>query len=87
MAAAQLDSEAGRPRPGDIIERRRREESKMALLLRAVGYRCLRTPLAPAFRARWAVSMGTSAEQEMERFWEKNQRLNRPISPHLTVYG
>ncbi|XP_048450839.1 succinate dehydrogenase cytochrome b560 subunit, mitochondrial [Rhincodon typus] len=31
--------------------------------------------------------MATSAKQEMARFWEKNERLNRPVSPHLSIYG
>ncbi|KAM9294666.1 succinate dehydrogenase cytochrome b560 subunit, mitochondrial [Gastrophryne carolinensis] len=31
--------------------------------------------------------MATSAKQEMDRFWEKNHRLNRPVSPHITIYG
>lgn len=30
--------------------------------------------------------MGTSAKEEMNKFWSKNARLNRPMSPHLTVY-
>lgn len=31
--------------------------------------------------------MGTTAKQEMDRFWEKNTRLNRPMSPHISIYG
>ncbi|XP_022327821.1 succinate dehydrogenase cytochrome b560 subunit, mitochondrial-like [Crassostrea virginica] len=27
------------------------------------------------------------AYQEMEQFWEKNRRLNRPLSPHLRIYN
>lgn len=30
--------------------------------------------------------MGTTARQEMDRFWDKNTRLNRPMSPHITIY-
>ncbi|OCT69439.1 hypothetical protein XELAEV_18040750mg [Xenopus laevis] len=30
--------------------------------------------------------MGTSAEQEMERFWNRNSRLSRPLSPHISIY-
>lgn len=26
------------------------------------------------------------AYKEMEEFWEKNRRLNRPLSPHLRIY-
>ncbi|KPP78543.1 mitochondrial succinate dehydrogenase cytochrome b560 subunit-like [Scleropages formosus] len=32
------------------------------------------------------VPMGTSAKEEMNKFWAKNSRLNRPLSPHITVY-
>uniref|UniRef100_A0A8U7NUZ2 Succinate dehydrogenase cytochrome b560 subunit, mitochondrial n=1 Tax=Corvus moneduloides TaxID=1196302 RepID=A0A8U7NUZ2_CORMO len=30
--------------------------------------------------------MGTTAREEMRRFWEKNSRSNRPLSPHVTIY-
>ncbi|CAL9688386.1 unnamed protein product [Knipowitschia caucasica] len=30
--------------------------------------------------------MGTTAKEEMNKFWAKNTRLNRPMSPHLTIY-
>ncbi|MED6289620.1 hypothetical protein AMECASPLE_015077 [Ameca splendens] len=30
--------------------------------------------------------MGTTAKEEMNKFWAKNSRLNRPMSPHITVY-
>lgn len=30
--------------------------------------------------------MGTTAKEEMNKFWTKNSKLNRPISPHLTIY-
>merc|ERR1712012_798375 len=36
------------------------------------------------------MSMKTVSPQEhkisREQFWDKNKRLNRPISPHLTIY-
>ena len=36
------------------------------------------------------MSMKTVTPQEhkisREQFWDKNKRLNRPISPHLTIY-
>ncbi|XP_034039629.1 succinate dehydrogenase cytochrome b560 subunit, mitochondrial [Thalassophryne amazonica] len=35
---------------------------------------------------RHAVPMGTSAQEEMNKFWDKNTRLNRPVSPHITIY-
>ncbi|NWT07527.1 C560 dehydrogenase, partial [Mionectes macconnelli] len=30
--------------------------------------------------------MGSTAREEMSRFWEKNTRSNRPVSPHVTIY-
>ncbi|GCC44539.1 hypothetical protein chiPu_0028677, partial [Chiloscyllium punctatum] len=30
--------------------------------------------------------MATDAKQEMARYWEKNEGLNRPISPHISIY-
>jgi len=27
-----------------------------------------------------------NAKEEQQIFWQKNQKLNRPISPHLTIY-
>lgn len=33
-----------------------------------------------------AAPMGTTAKDEMNKFWTKNARLNRPMSPHLTIY-
>lgn len=33
-----------------------------------------------------AAPMGTTAKEEMNKFWSKNARLNRPMSPHLTIY-
>ncbi|OCT66603.1 succinate dehydrogenase cytochrome b560 subunit, mitochondrial [Xenopus laevis] len=57
-----------------------------ALFLRHAGRQCLRTQLSPLLGARHVVPMGTTAQQEMERFWNKNNRLSRPLSPHMTVY-
>lgn len=34
-----------------------------------------------------AVPLGTTAKEEMERFWKKNKSSNRPVSPHLTIYN
>ncbi|CAB1317083.1 unnamed protein product [Coregonus sp. 'balchen'] len=31
--------------------------------------------------------MGTTANDEMNKFWAKNNKLNRPMSPHLTIYN
>lgn len=30
--------------------------------------------------------MGSTAKEEMNKFWDKNSRLNRPMSPHVTIY-
>ncbi|NXW88440.1 C560 dehydrogenase, partial [Alopecoenas beccarii] len=30
--------------------------------------------------------MGTTAKEEMVRFWEKNTKSHRPLSPHITIY-
>ncbi len=27
-----------------------------------------------------------SAAEEQKLFWQKNAKLNRPLSPHLTIY-
>lgn len=35
---------------------------------------------------RHAVPMGTTAKEEMNKFWAKNTRLNRPLSPHISIY-
>ncbi|XP_005999395.1 succinate dehydrogenase cytochrome b560 subunit, mitochondrial [Latimeria chalumnae] len=58
----------------------------MAALLRHVGRQCLRTQVSPVFCYKHAASMGTTAKEEMNKFWEKNARLSRPISPHITIY-
>ncbi|XP_073489460.1 succinate dehydrogenase cytochrome b560 subunit, mitochondrial-like [Aquarana catesbeiana] len=57
-----------------------------ALLLRHSARQCLLSQLRPTFCMRSALPMGTSAKQEMDRYWEKNTRLNRPVSPHMTIY-
>ncbi|XP_069807518.1 succinate dehydrogenase cytochrome b560 subunit, mitochondrial [Dendropsophus ebraccatus] len=58
-----------------------------ALLLRHTARQCLYSQLRPTFCLRNAVPMGTTAKQEMDRFWDKNTRLNRPLSPHISIYG
>ncbi|NXI78491.1 C560 dehydrogenase, partial [Rhipidura dahli] len=30
--------------------------------------------------------MGSSAQEEMRRFWEKNSHSKRPLSPHISIY-
>uniref|UniRef100_A0A2K6N4E7 Uncharacterized protein n=1 Tax=Rhinopithecus bieti TaxID=61621 RepID=A0A2K6N4E7_RHIBE len=58
-----------------------------ALLLRHVGRHCLRTHFSPQLCIRNAVPLGTTAKEEMERFWNKNIGSNRPVSPHITIYS
>ncbi|XP_008432189.1 succinate dehydrogenase cytochrome b560 subunit, mitochondrial-like [Poecilia reticulata] len=59
----------------------------MALLLRTLGRQgvCLSKPHYHVLY-RHAAPMGTTAKEEMNKFWAKNSRLNRPMSPHITIY-
>ncbi|XP_075580501.1 succinate dehydrogenase cytochrome b560 subunit, mitochondrial isoform X3 [Pelecanus crispus] len=57
-----------------------------ALALRYVGRRCLLARLGPSLSVRHVVPMGTTAKEEMARFWEKNTKSNRPMSPHISIY-
>ncbi|XP_056149326.1 succinate dehydrogenase cytochrome b560 subunit, mitochondrial [Lampris incognitus] len=59
----------------------------MALLLRTLGRQglCFSRPQHGVL-FRHAAPMGTTAKEEMNKFWAKNNRLNRPMSPHLTIY-
>ncbi|XP_029308515.1 succinate dehydrogenase cytochrome b560 subunit, mitochondrial [Cottoperca gobio] len=59
----------------------------MALLLRTLARQgvCLTRPRCSVFY-RHAAPMGTTAKEEMNKFWDKNTKLNRPMSPHITVY-
>ncbi|XP_071346846.1 succinate dehydrogenase cytochrome b560 subunit, mitochondrial [Trachinotus anak] len=59
----------------------------MALLLRTFARQgvCLSRPQYSVLY-RHAAPMGTTAKEEMNKFWAKNSRLNRPMSPHLTIY-
>ncbi|XP_043915268.1 succinate dehydrogenase cytochrome b560 subunit, mitochondrial isoform X2 [Protopterus annectens] len=58
----------------------------MALLIRQVGRQCLRTKVFPVLCTRHIAPMGTTAKEEMQKFWNKNNELSRPLSPHLTIY-
>ncbi|XP_030630248.1 succinate dehydrogenase cytochrome b560 subunit, mitochondrial [Chanos chanos] len=59
----------------------------MALLLRTVARQGLYSSRSQfGVLYRHAVPMGTTAKEEMNKFWAKNTRLNRPMSPHLTIY-
>ncbi|XP_024613165.1 succinate dehydrogenase cytochrome b560 subunit, mitochondrial isoform X1 [Neophocaena asiaeorientalis asiaeorientalis] len=57
-----------------------------AIWLRRAGHHCLRAHLSPLLCIRNAVPLGTTAKEEMERFWNKNTGSNRPLSPHVTIY-
>ncbi|XP_063959789.1 succinate dehydrogenase cytochrome b560 subunit, mitochondrial-like [Lytechinus pictus] len=58
----------------------------MALLLRGVcRNHQLLARLQPMMTSR--VTMAMTAKQEQDNFWEKNKQLNRPMSPHLTIYS
>uniref|UniRef100_A0A8C5KS80 Succinate dehydrogenase cytochrome b560 subunit, mitochondrial n=2 Tax=Jaculus jaculus TaxID=51337 RepID=A0A8C5KS80_JACJA len=48
---------------------------------------CFRARVNPQLSIRNAVPLGTTAKEEMERFWNKNTNSNRPVSPHLTIYS
>ncbi|XP_026061010.1 succinate dehydrogenase cytochrome b560 subunit, mitochondrial isoform X1 [Carassius auratus] len=59
----------------------------MALLLRTVARQglCLsRSQFGVLYRP--AVPMGTAAKKEINKFWAKNTQLNRPVSPHISIY-
>ncbi|KAI1901217.1 hypothetical protein AGOR_G00032030 [Albula goreensis] len=58
----------------------------MALILRSLARQglCVSRPQFCIYRH--AVPMGTTAKEEMNKFWAKNTRLNRPMSPHITIY-
>ncbi|XP_027710680.1 succinate dehydrogenase cytochrome b560 subunit, mitochondrial [Vombatus ursinus] len=58
-----------------------------ALLLRYAGRHCLRANLSPRLCVRNAVPLGTTAKEEMDRFWNKNINSKRPLSPHITIYS
>jgi succinate dehydrogenase (ubiquinone) cytochrome b560 subunit len=45
----------------------------------------LTTKRVSVLRSRIA-SYAKSAQEEKAAFWAKNQKLNRPVSPHLTIY-
>ncbi|XP_056913063.1 succinate dehydrogenase cytochrome b560 subunit, mitochondrial [Takifugu flavidus] len=59
----------------------------MALLLRTLARQglCSSRPRRCILYTH-AAPMGTTAKEEMNRFWSKNAKLNRPMSPHLTIY-
>ncbi|XP_076837884.1 succinate dehydrogenase cytochrome b560 subunit, mitochondrial [Brachyhypopomus gauderio] len=59
----------------------------MALILRTAtrqGLCSARTHFGVVYRL--AVPMGTTAKDEMTKYWAKNAQLNRPLSPHISIY-
>ncbi|XP_061654272.1 succinate dehydrogenase cytochrome b560 subunit, mitochondrial [Phyllopteryx taeniolatus] len=60
----------------------------MAQLLRTLTRQglCVSRPQCSVLHLRHAAPMGTTAKEEMNKFWAKNTRLNRPMSPHITIY-
>ncbi|XP_058016706.1 succinate dehydrogenase cytochrome b560 subunit, mitochondrial isoform X1 [Ahaetulla prasina] len=58
-----------------------------ASVLRLASRRCLCVRLNAGVSMRHLVPMVTSAKEEMAKFWEKNTRSKRPLSPHITIYG
>ncbi|XP_062367412.1 succinate dehydrogenase cytochrome b560 subunit, mitochondrial isoform X1 [Cinclus cinclus] len=57
-----------------------------ALALRGLGRRCLLARLGPGPTLHQVIPMGTTAREEMQRFWERNESSNRPLSPHVSIY-
>ncbi|KAL2076929.1 hypothetical protein ACEWY4_027482 [Coilia grayii] len=58
----------------------------MALLLRSIARSGVCASRSQFFLCRHVAPMGTTAKDEMTKFWDKNNRLNRPMSPHITIY-
>jgi len=61
---------------------------KMAsLLLRACGKQTVLASKQVAVLSKTCGPMSTvQAYEQMEQFWKKNRQLNRPLSPHLSIY-
>uniref|UniRef100_A0A8C3N9W6 Succinate dehydrogenase cytochrome b560 subunit, mitochondrial n=1 Tax=Geospiza parvula TaxID=87175 RepID=A0A8C3N9W6_GEOPR len=57
-----------------------------ALALRGLGRRCLLARLGPGPTLHQSIPMATTAREEMRRFWERNERAGRPLSPHVSIY-
>ncbi|XP_014746773.1 PREDICTED: succinate dehydrogenase cytochrome b560 subunit, mitochondrial, partial [Sturnus vulgaris] len=52
-----------------------------------LGRRCLLARLGTSPTLHQAIPMATTAREEMQRFWERNERSNRPLSPHVSIYN
>ncbi|KAK6468562.1 succinate dehydrogenase cytochrome b560 subunit [Huso huso] len=61
----------------------------MALLLRSLVQRSAAVSSGSqcCLLYRHAVAMGTNAKEQMQKFTDKNSRLARPLSPHITIYS
>ncbi|XP_058716819.1 succinate dehydrogenase cytochrome b560 subunit, mitochondrial isoform X21 [Poecile atricapillus] len=57
-----------------------------ALALRGLGRRCLLARLGPGSTLHQVIPMATTAREEMQRFWDRNARAGRPLSPHVSIY-
>ncbi|XP_058877658.1 succinate dehydrogenase cytochrome b560 subunit, mitochondrial-like isoform X1 [Acipenser ruthenus] len=60
----------------------------MALLLRSLVQRsaAVSSGSQSCLLYRHAVAMGTNAKEQMQKLTDKNSRLARPLSPHITIY-
>lgn len=53
---------------------------------RQLAQQCLLRPNVTTVTSRSTMSTRMTAYEEMSNYWAKNQKLNRPLSPHLSVY-
>merc|ERR1712038_1656377 len=65
-------------------------QAKMAMLHRSQGPLLLRLSRCQGQQSSAGMAMKTMSPEEhkisRENFWSKNDRLKRPMSPHLTIY-
>ncbi|KAL5020009.1 hypothetical protein ScPMuIL_002901 [Solemya velum] len=54
-------------------------------LLRSLGRQCLLRNQSVFLQK--SLPSSSSAYTEMKEFWSKNRRLERPLSPHLSIYA
>ncbi|XP_069044569.1 succinate dehydrogenase cytochrome b560 subunit, mitochondrial [Lepisosteus oculatus] len=59
----------------------------MALLLRSMLRPAVLSRTQACVVYRHAVPMGTSTKEDTSKFWDKNARLKRPLSPHISIYS
>ncbi|KAK7106254.1 succinate dehydrogenase cytochrome b560 subunit, mitochondrial-like [Littorina saxatilis] len=57
----------------------------MAALIRVVGRQCLLQQQS-FFMQKRVAPVSSTAYEEMKKYWDKNRKLQRPLSPFLTVY-